>query len=197
MIGLPPPHHASRRAAVVVLDVMSDYRFPGGSRVLRALTSRLARIEALLDAARRASVPVIYVNDCIGTWDSNFPRMMHAASSRKEARPVVERLAPLPEDFVIVKPRHSGFYGTALEPMLERERVSTLLLTGVSSESCVWMTATDAHTRGFSLIVPQDTMAGLSAAAVAAMLTGLREVIHARIPRRAASVRFGPRGMLR
>lgn len=192
---MPPPHHQSRRAAVVVIDVFSDYRFVGGSRLLRALKTRLPHLHDLLARARRCGIPIIYVNDCLGAWDSNFPRMLHEAVSRRGVRPIVERLVPSPGDVVIVKPRHSAFYGTALEPVLERLRVSNLVLAGVSSESCVWMTATDAHTRGFSLIVPQDTMAGLSTRAVRAMLTGLRDVIHARTPLNAASVRFR-RGLL-
>jgi len=192
---MPPPQHRSQRVAVVVIDVFSDFRFDGGSRLLRALKLRLPPLENLLAKARRCGVPVIYVNDCLGTWDSNFPRMLHEATNRRGVRPIVERLVPQSDDVVIVKPRHSAFYGTALEPVLERLRVSNLVLAGVSSESCVWMTATDAHTRGFSLVVPQDTMAGLSTRAVRAMLTGLREVIHARTPRTAASVRFR-RGLL-
>lgn len=181
-----------------MLDVFSDYRFPGGARVLRALSARLPRLESLLQASRGAHVPIIYVNDCLGGWDSNFPRMLHEASvSRPAVRRLVERLAPGPQDFVVVKPRHSAFYGTALEAILERLRISTLVLTGVSSESCVWMTATDAHTRGFSVIVPLDTMAGLSASAIRATVTGLREVIQAGTPRRAASVKFTPPGLLK
>ena len=33
------------------------------------------------------------------------------------------------------------------------------VLSGISAESCVWMTACDAHTRGFQLVIPADTLA--------------------------------------
>ncbi|HEU4592961.1 MAG TPA: isochorismatase family protein, partial [Steroidobacteraceae bacterium] len=69
-------------------------------------------------------------------------------------------------------------------------KIDTLLIAGVSAESCVWMTACDAHTRGFELVVPQDTVAGVSARAVRATLTGLGVVLGARLPRRARSLRF-------
>jgi hypothetical protein len=52
------------------------------------------------------------------------------------------------------------------------------------------MTACDAHTRGFRLVVPADTMAGASARALRATLTGLKEVLGARVPVHASSLRF-------
>jgi nicotinamidase-related amidase len=74
--------------------------------------------------------------------------------------------------------------------LLEDHRVDTLVLSGISAESCVWMTACDAHTRGYQLVIPADTMAGASTRAVRATLTGLRDVLGARVPRKAAQLRF-------
>jgi nicotinamidase-related amidase len=68
--------------------------------------------------------------------------------------------------------------------------VDTLLILGVSAESCVWMTACDAHTRGLSLIVPVDTIAGASTRDLRATVQSLHRVLGARTPARAASVRF-------
>jgi hypothetical protein len=52
------------------------------------------------------------------------------------------------------------------------------------------MTACDAHTHGLGLIVPLDTMAGASARSQRATVQGLREVLGARTPARASSLRF-------
>jgi hypothetical protein len=48
----------------------------------------------------------------------------------------------------------------------------------------------DAFTRGFRLIAPRDTFAGASTKALRATVTGLRDVLGARVPARAASLRF-------
>jgi len=52
------------------------------------------------------------------------------------------------------------------------------------------MTACDARTRGFSLVIPADTMAGASTRALRATLTGLKDVLGARVPARASALRF-------
>ena len=62
-------------------------------------------------------------------------------------------LAPAANDLIVLKPRHSAFYATPLDVLLQHLSVNHLVLAGVSTESCVWMTACDAHIRGFGLIV--------------------------------------------
>jgi hypothetical protein len=57
------------------------------------------------------------------------------------------------------------------------------------------MTACDAHTRGFSLVIPADTLASASAKNLRLSLTSLREVLGARVPQQAASLRLS-RGKL-
>jgi nicotinamidase-related amidase len=93
-------------------------------------------------------------------------------------------------DEIVLKPRHSAFFGTPLEMLLGEHRADTLIIAGISAESCVWMTACDAHTRGFSLVVPRDTLAGASTKGLRATMTGLSEVLNARVPARAATLRM-------
>jgi hypothetical protein len=52
------------------------------------------------------------------------------------------------------------------------------------------MTACDAHTRGFSLVIPADTLAGAASAAVRRTLASLEEVLGARVPASASRLRF-------
>jgi nicotinamidase-related amidase len=189
--GLKPRRSGSGRAAVLALDLISDFDFPDGPGVRRALETRAPAIRRLLDAARAKSVPVIYANDNLGAWRSDAPALMaRCTQARLPGAELVLSLVPEAADEIVLKPRHSAFYGTALEMLLGDHQVDTLIMAGISAESCVWMTACDAHTRGFSLIVPRDTLAGASAKALRATMTGLSEVLNARVPARAASLRM-------
>ncbi len=188
--GLAPRPRARGRAALLLLDVITDFAYPDGPRVRRALARQASSILALLAKARRAGVPVIYANDHVGRWRSDSAALIArcTASSRAGAA-LVRSLAPVESDYIILKPRHSAFFGTPLAALLDELRVDTLILAGVSAESCVWITACDAHTQGFRLIVPVDCIAGVSAAARRAMLTNLRDVLSGRTPR-STSLRF-------
>lgn len=189
--GLQPRTQGSGRAALLALDLITDFDFPDGPAVQRALSRRATAIRGLLDTARAHRVPVVYANDNLGTWRSDAPGLI--ARCTEPTRPgasLVKQLAPTANDEIILKPRHSAFFGTPLEALLGDRKIDTLLVIGISAESCVWMTACDAHTRGFQLVVPADTMAGATTRALRATFTGLQDVLNARVPAHASSLRF-------
>ena len=195
--GLQPRARATGRAAVLALDLITDFEFPDGARVRRALTSRLSAIRRLLATARTHRVPVIYANDNLGEWRSDAPALIaHCVEPRRAGARLVEALRPGPGDQIVLKPRHSAFFGTPLAALLDDRRIDTLIIAGISAESCVWMTACDAYTRGFRLVAPRDTFAGASTKALRATITGLRDVLGARVPARAATLRFTRRRLV-
>jgi nicotinamidase-related amidase len=189
--GLQPRDSPQGRAAILALDLISDFAFPDGPRVRRALSARAPAIRALLERARSNRIPVVYANDNLGPWRSDAAALIaRCIEPRRSGANLVRSLLPAETDSIVLKPRHSAFFGTPLEALLDHMKVDTLILLGVSAESCVWMTACDAHTRGLELIVPVDTMAGASARALNATVKSLHEVLAARTPLRAASLRF-------
>jgi nicotinamidase-related amidase len=189
--GLNPLRQSSHRAAVLALDLISDFSFPDGPRVRRALATRVPALQALMARARDNRVPVIYVNDNLGAWRSDAPALIaRCTESRRAGAALVRSLSPDCHDDIVLKPRHSAFYGTPLAALLADRRIDTLIFSGVSIESCVWMTACDAHTRGYSLVIPADTVAGASAVAMRRTLASLRDVLGARVPARATSLRL-------
>jgi nicotinamidase-related amidase len=195
--GLNPREHASGRAAVVALDLITDFDFPDGVGVRRALARRATALRELLSHARRSGVMVIYANDNLGRWRSDSPALI--ARCTEPDRPgaaLITGLLPEPHDSIVLKPRHSAFFGTPLATLLDSHHIGTLVLIGISAESCVWMTACDAHTRGYQLVIPANTLAGASARALRATLTNAREVLGARVPAKANSLRFA-RGLVR
>ena len=189
--GLQPRDGKSGRAAVLALDIVSDFAFPDGPRVRRALQARAPAIRQLLARARSHRIPVIYANDNVGPWRSDSAALIaRCVEPTRAGAQLVRSLLPEQRDSIILKPRHSAFFGTPLVALLDDLDADTLILLGVSAESCVWMTACDAHTRGIGLVVPVDTMAGVSAPALRATVKSLHEVLGARTPARAASLRF-------
>lgn len=189
--GLAPPEHRSRRAGVVVLDVFSTYEFPGGRRLLRQVQRAVPAMTSLCERARHCGVPVIFVNDNLGHWHSDFPAMLRQCTEHSSpVASLVERLRPSPQDYVLLKPRHSAFLGTPLEALLEHLRVSVLVLAGVSAESCVLATACDAHSHGFHLVMPADAVAGADRQAVDRTLRSVATAFEARVQRHQTRVRF-------
>jgi nicotinamidase-related amidase len=64
----------------------------------------------------------------------------------------------------VLKPKHSAFFSTPLDLLLQHLRADRLLLAGVASDQCVVATAMDARMRDYEVIVPSDCIASQSAA---------------------------------
>ena len=62
----------------------------------------------------------------------------------------------------MLKPKHSGFYVTTLDVLLEYLKVDTLIITGIAANICMLFTANDAYMRDYGLFVPSDCVASNS-----------------------------------
>lgn len=153
-------HPDAAPVVLLLIDVINDFDFPESEQLLRYAIPMAKRIAELKSRARRAAVPVIYVNDNFGRWRSDFRTTVeHCQDSRSAGREIVRLLNPEPEDYFVLKPRHSGFYSTTLDVLLRDLRTETLVLTGVAGDICVLFTANDAYMRGFRIFVPEDCIA--------------------------------------
>ena len=151
--------------ALLLIDLMNDLDFPGGDQLLSQALPVAERILRLRERATRAGIPVVYVNDNFGRWRDQFKEVIaHCQRPASRGRGLVERLLPRDEDYFVLKPRHSGFYATTLEVVLDHLGARTLILTGLTGDICVLFTANDAYMRGFQLLVPNDCVASVDPA---------------------------------
>ena len=76
-----------------------------------------------------------------------------------KGRSIIEKIHPDDDDYFIVKPKHSCFFGTQLEILLHQLDVNHLILTGIAGDICVLFTANDAYMREYGLSIPRDCIA--------------------------------------
>jgi nicotinamidase-related amidase len=155
-------NHAPDQAhtALLLIDVINDLEFDGAERLLVHAMPMAGRLAALKRRAKQADIPVIYANDNFGRWRSDFPRLVQACLEEGvRGRELVALLKPEEDDYFVLKPKHSAFFQTNLDILLDYLGVSSLILTGVASDICVLFTANDAYMRDFHLKVPADCVA--------------------------------------
>jgi nicotinamidase-related amidase len=146
--------------ALLLIDVINDLEFEGGELLLRHALPMAERIAALKAQAQAYSIPSIYVNDNFGQWQSNFNRLVeHCLESGVRGEQIVRQLHPDADDYFVLKPKHSGFFSTALELLLSHLHINTLILTGMAGDICVLFTANDAYMRDYHLYAPADCVA--------------------------------------
>src|SRR3954467_1225875 len=70
----PDTHHT----ALLLIDVINDFEFPRGDELFAQALPIAPNIAALKKRACVAGVPVIYVNDNFGRWQSKFDEILQS-----------------------------------------------------------------------------------------------------------------------
>ena len=145
---------------LLMIDLINDFEFDGADEMFANTLAIAPSIANLKKKAKSAGIPVIYVNDNFGKWQSDFRKLVdHCLKDNVRGKPIAELLRPDEQDYFVLKPKHSAFYSTSLELLLRYLKAHTLILTGIAGNICVLFTANDGYMRDFDLVIPQDCIA--------------------------------------
>lgn len=160
---------APSHAALVVVDVQNDFVADGGffdkiGADVKTVQQAIPRLVRLIDRARAAGVPVIFVQ---AIYDAQY---LSAPMRERNQRRGVEMprcltgtwgadfylVRPLPGEPVVIKHRYSAMPNTGLRAVLEEHGVRSLLLTGVATDTCVESTGRDAYFLDYYVSIVAD-----------------------------------------
>jgi nicotinamidase-related amidase len=151
--------------ALLLIDVINDLAFKGSQALIAQAEPMALRLATLKRRASAAGIPAIYINDNFGQWRSDFRKTVaHCISRSSPGRRVSKRLKPTSRDYFVLKPKHSGFFDTTLDTLLETLRIRRVILTGIAGNICVLFTANDAYMRELKLFAPADCIVSNTAA---------------------------------
>ena len=151
--------------ALLLIDVINDLAFDGSAALVTQAQEMAGPLARLKRRAATAGVPAIYINDNFGQWRSDFRRTVaHCTARSSPGHRVSRRLKPKASDYFVLKPKHSGFFDTTLDTLLETLRIRRLILTGIAGNICVLFTANDAYMREYKIFAPADCIVSNTAA---------------------------------
>jgi nicotinamidase-related amidase len=166
--------------ALLLVDVINDMDFPGSDELVRQAEPMARRLAALKRRATAAGIPAIYINDNFGKWRSDFRHLVdHCTNDDVPGREVARILRPSEDDYFVLKPKHSAFFDTTLDTLLEYLQTETVILTGIAGNICVLFSANDAYMRDLRLYVPSDCTVSNTKAENDYALNQMRTVLKA------------------
>ena len=170
------PDTAAAKTVLLVIDMISCWDFPDAEKLLPGAVAVAPRIEALKVRCRKSGIPVIYANDARGRWRSDFPSLVElAVGCGGPGASIARQLMPEPDDYFVLKPKHSAFYATPLDLLLRHLGVRRLIVTGVAGDQCIAMSAAEARMRDYEVLVPGDCIGAQTAARNAGALRHLEQ----------------------
>ncbi|BBL79173.1 N-carbamoylsarcosine amidase [Rubrobacter xylanophilus] len=153
-----------RRPALIVIDMTLGFTDPE-SPLACDLEGPVGEIRKLLQAARKAEIPVVFTTVAYRESDrltaaafiDKVPALLTLEAGSRWAG-IDPRIAPLESEPVLNKLFASAFFGTPLGALLTAAGVDTLIITGASTSGCVRATAVDALQHGFRPVVPREAV---------------------------------------
>ena len=168
--------------ALILIDVINALDFDGGEDLLEHALPMARNIAALKKRAKALGIPTVYANDNFGRWQSDLNQVLdHVLHDSVPGRPLAEILHPEKDDYFVLKPKHSGFFSTQLDILLDYLGAHTLIMTGVQANICVLFTANDAYMRDYALVIPSDCVASTDPAEAEHALKEMQTVLKARV----------------
>ncbi|MBT2691339.1 cysteine hydrolase [Bacillus sp. ISL-47] len=144
--------------ALIIIDMINDFNFNHGRILAKKALEISGPIIKLRSAFHEQNLPVIYVNDHYNLWQADLHTIINYCKNPL-SEPVLRQVHPAQHDYFLIKPKHSAFYGTALNTLLHQLGVNTLVMTGIAGNICVLFSANDAYMREYLLYIPHDCTA--------------------------------------
>jgi ureidoacrylate peracid hydrolase len=152
----------ARSTAVIVVDMLNDFCKPGGAMVLPGYETLVAPQRRVIDAARVAGAPVVFLLDTHRRGmrhEREFAKRTPHCLEGSWGAQVIDDLGARDDDIYVTKRRYSGFFNTDLDLTLKDMQVDTLIVVGVVTNICVRSTVHDAFFLGYTVAVPEDCVA--------------------------------------
>lgn len=134
------------KTALLVIDVQNImFTYEGGVYESEEV---LYNIKQVIDKARAADIPVIYVQHTLNDKE--------VFKEGNESWEINEEIKPQEGDLIIQKSKNDSFYGTNLKSELDKLGIEKLVVCGMQTEFCVDTTLRAAYSLGYKNILVRN-----------------------------------------
>jgi ureidoacrylate peracid hydrolase len=156
------------RTAILVVDMQKVFCEQGGALYVPATAGIIQPIAALLECARAAKVPIIYLRHVVrgdgsdtGRMRDLYPNVDRILGRDDPGIEIIDALRPRAGDVVVDKLFYSGFHNTDLDTVLRARDIDTLIVCGTVTNVCCDTTIRDAVHREYKVIALSDANAAM------------------------------------
>ena len=169
--------------ALLVVDMLNRYDHDDADALAASVREALPRMVELRDRAQETDdVLLVYSNDNYERWDETRDDLVRNALDGEHPE-LVEPIVPPRDVPFLPKGRHSVFYQTPMDHLLQTQDVKRVVLCGQVTEQCIFYSALDAYLRGFEVEIPPDAVAHIVPEFGEAALGMAHKNLHAELTR--------------
>ncbi len=177
-------HFMNTQYALVVVDMQNDFVRPGAPAAVAGAQATLPKIREALDLWHDRRWPVVYLyreyrrdgSDIEITRMETFLRTKEFCNPGTPGAQIVEEIAPVRGDYLVMKNRFSGFMDTELDFILRRLGIVGIAVCGTQYPCCVRATLVDGICYGYETVCLTDATSAQTSEVVESNIRDLREM---------------------
>ena len=153
------------KTAIIVVDMQNDFVAEGAMLRSAQAAAMVPKLASALDFCRENGIKVIYTAHAhrkdgsdMGMYDDLYPPIANRASlvDGTKGVEIFGELAPATGEHVIKKHRYSAFFATDLDMILRGMGITTVVVSGTTTENCCHATARDALFHDYKVVFLSD-----------------------------------------
>ncbi len=153
------------KTVMIVVDMQNDFVAEGAKLRSAQAAAMVPRLAQTLKACRDKGIRVIYTahvhrrdGSDMGLYDDLYGPIADRSSlvDGSEGVEIFNDLAPAPGEHVIKKHRYSAFFATDLDLILREWGITTVIISGTTTENCCHATARDAMFHNYKVVFLSD-----------------------------------------
>ena len=146
------------KCAIIVVDMLKDsLEVSPDTKIAREGRKIVPNLQRLLKKGRTLGLPIVFACDSFLPGDFIFSGGIKPYSLKgTRGATVIDELRPEKGEIVLEKRRFSAFFQTDLDLTLKRLGVDTIVVTGITTQMCVLLTAMDGICLDFKVIILED-----------------------------------------
>jgi len=153
------------KTAMIVVDMQNDFVADGAMLQSKQAHAMVPKLAATLRFCREQGIRVIYTahvhrkDGCdMGLYDDLYSPIPDRLSlvDGTEGVEIYRDLAPAPGEHVIKKHRYSAFFSTDMDLILREWGITSVVISGTTTENCCHATARDAMFHNYKVAFLSD-----------------------------------------
>lgn len=172
-----------KKYALLIIDMQNDFVLTERTAV-KGAKATIPAIQHAMQICHEKQIPVFHI---VRAYEENgcnaeifrrelFQKGQGFCLAGTEGSKIVEELTPAKEDYVLVKPRFSAFFGTNLKECLQEKYITHVLVAGTQYPNCIRATAVDGLCHDFFVTVLTDCCSAKSEEIARANLRDLQNM---------------------
>jgi biuret amidohydrolase len=158
-------HIDPTKTAMIVVDMQNDFVAEGAKLRSAAAAAMVPRLASTLDFCREKGIRVIYTahvhrrdGSDMGLYDDLYSPIADRSTlvDGTSGAEIFPGLAPASGEHIIKKHRYSAFFATDLDLILREWGITTVIISGTTTENCCHATARDAMFNNYKVVFLSD-----------------------------------------